>query len=389
MSTPTTRSFATPGDPPQQIADFVSAVRGQLNDLSTDEVTELTGGLEADLTDALAEAGSTPAELYGDPAEYASELRAAAGLPPRGAGGVRREAGPGFAVRVERGVVAPAQLRIEAALEKLDAKPWWPGIRDFLVVLRPAWWVLRAWVIVESLFMVYQSDTGNSAVRGGGSGLVLLIAAIVVSVQLGRSTLLPVAWQRITVAAGNLVAVLLLLPAMFTGSYHSVDYGEGYAEPDLAQSGLTLNGEQVRNVFPYDSTGRPLTGVELFDQRGRPLQIGEDDRSFAEVDENGYESEVTTELVPGSPVGSAPRWNSFPLQQRTHNQETGALGPVEPAPLPLSGVPPLLTSPTDTPDVDTPTEGVPTAAVTPTVRPSAAPTVRPDKTEKPTPTATK
>ena len=75
MSGPTTRSFDTPGGrTSQEIVDFVAAVRAWLDDLSADEVTELTGGLEADLTDALAEVGSTPSDRYGDPAEYASEL---------------------------------------------------------------------------------------------------------------------------------------------------------------------------------------------------------------------------------------------------------------------------------------------------------------------------
>src|SRR5690349_14631482 len=137
MSSPTTHSLDAPdGRAAQEITDFVAAVRAWLDDLSTDEVTELTGGLEADLTDALAEAGSTPSDLYGDPAKYASELRAAAGLPPRGAGGVQRAAGAGFAEDVERNIVVPVRELIEVRLRKLDAQPWWPGVRDFLVVLR-------------------------------------------------------------------------------------------------------------------------------------------------------------------------------------------------------------------------------------------------------------
>ncbi len=43
MSTPTTRSFDA-ADPAREIADFVSAVRRHLDDLSADEVAELTGG---------------------------------------------------------------------------------------------------------------------------------------------------------------------------------------------------------------------------------------------------------------------------------------------------------------------------------------------------------
>jgi hypothetical protein len=329
MSSPTTRSLDAPGGrAAQEITDFVAAVRAWLDDLSTDEVTELTGGLEADLTDALAEAGSTPSDLYGDPAKYASELRAAAGLPPRGAGGVQRAAGPGFAENVERNIVVPVREMIEVRLRDLDAQPWWPGVRDFLVVLRPAWWALRAWVAVESLFIV--TGSGNSAVRGGVGGLLLLLAVIVLSVQIGRHTPLPVTWQRVTLSAWNLVAVLLLLPVMFSSQQSMTYENAEYQSP----GGLNIGGEPVTNVFPYDSAGRPLTGIQLYDQNGRPLEIADGDRT--EYDE---QSGAPIELAPGSPAGLAPRWNAFPLQQRRYNEDTGELGPVEPAPLPLSGVP--------------------------------------------------
>ena len=375
MSSPTTRSFDTPGSrPPPEIADFVSAVRGWLNDLSTDEVTELTGGLEADLTDALAEADSTPSELYGDPGEYASELRAAAGLPPRGAGGVQRAVGNSFAESVEQGIVLPIRETYEGVLRNLDAQPWWPGVRDFLLVVRPAWWVLRAWVAVQALFVMSGSD--DTAVRGGFGGLVLLVAVIVLSVQLGRHTPLPVTWQRVTIAAWNLIAAVLLLPLLFAsngGSYGISDSGD-YSSP-----GLNLDGGQVTNVFPYDSQGRPLTGVQLYDQDGRPLETDENNRS-------AFDDSTGTEftLVPGSPTGLAPRWNAFPLQQRRIDPDTGTLGPVQPAAPPLSGVP-LVGSPTVT---SAPTESA-TEAPTPSPSPSASEKKEKAKAGKPKPTETK
>jgi hypothetical protein len=142
MSSPTAGLSKTPGTPggpePRAIAAFVAAVRQELNDLSPDEVNELTGGLEADLTDALAEPGSAPSPVHGDPAEYASELRAAAGLPPRGTR-ERRDRGLGLADQVNKDFVVPVQEMIQIARRELEAKPWWPGIWDFLVVLRPAW----------------------------------------------------------------------------------------------------------------------------------------------------------------------------------------------------------------------------------------------------------
>lgn len=377
MSGPTIRAFDRPGGGvAEQIAEFVSAVRAQLNDLSADEVTELTGGLEADLTDALAEAGSVPSELSGDPAEYARELRAAAGLPPRGAGGGQRAVGPGFAERVERTIVVPVRKTIEIGLNTLDAQPWWPGVRDFLVVLRPAWWVLRAWVAVQLLLMLMSSmllmsfgANEDGVVRGGVGGLLLLLAVIVLSVQLGRRTLLPATWQRITVAAWNLLAVLLLLPVMFSGQ-STQDYDQGYHEPP---HGLNLGGDPVTNVFPYDAQGRPLTGVQLYDQDGRPLETSGDHTRFG--DRGG-----TIELVPGSPVGSAPRWNAFPLQQRRSDVDTGELGPVEPAPLPLSGVPSVAASPPPEPSVSS-SSSPPLAEPTSSASPSKAPKAKPTATK--------
>ncbi|GAA3618916.1 hypothetical protein GCM10022223_39650 [Kineosporia mesophila] len=64
------------------IADYLAAVRTALADLPADEVDELTGGLEADLAESLAENGS-PVEVFGPPEAYAAELRSA------GAGGPR------------------------------------------------------------------------------------------------------------------------------------------------------------------------------------------------------------------------------------------------------------------------------------------------------------
>jgi hypothetical protein len=373
MSTPTTRSFGAAdggGRTSHEIADFVSAVRAQLDDLSVDEVTELTGGLEADLTDALAaEAGSTPSQLHGDPVEYASELRAAAGLPPR-AGGTRRGQRPGMAEEI----IGSAQTAIQAAIQDLDRQPWWPGVRDFLIVVRPAWWVLRAWIVVEAFFLVV--GVGNSVVRGGFGGLVLLIAAIVLSVQLARHSLVPQAWQPMLVVVWNVIAVLLLLPVMFA-SAGSGQYDNSYSDGDRArpESGLYLGDQPVTNVFPYDAAGRPLVGVQLFDQDGRSLEVPEDNRTVYPDDGGEYE------LVPGSPPGSAPRWNAFPLQRRLHDPENGELGPIEPAPLPLNGVPPLPASLTPTPAGSS----APDVTETPIPSPSTSQSAKP----KPRPTVTK
>jgi hypothetical protein len=70
-----TTSTVTP-----EIAEFAQGVRAALADLPAEEVDDLTDGLEADLAEAYAE--DLQRELP-DPAAYATELRAAAGLPMR------------------------------------------------------------------------------------------------------------------------------------------------------------------------------------------------------------------------------------------------------------------------------------------------------------------
>src|SRR3954451_18914536 len=58
---------------------FVTAVREHLDDLSEEEREELVGGLEGDMSDLVEERG---VEALPEPAEYAAELRSAAGFSP-------------------------------------------------------------------------------------------------------------------------------------------------------------------------------------------------------------------------------------------------------------------------------------------------------------------
>ena len=60
---------------------FAKAVRAELSDLPKREIQELTEGLEADLAERFAEEG--PGFEIGSAAEYASELREAAGITPK------------------------------------------------------------------------------------------------------------------------------------------------------------------------------------------------------------------------------------------------------------------------------------------------------------------
>ena len=68
------------------VAAYVREVRAELTDLPAEDVDDLTGGMEADLSELAAESGGDLIGRLGSPRLYAAELRAAAGLPERVAG---------------------------------------------------------------------------------------------------------------------------------------------------------------------------------------------------------------------------------------------------------------------------------------------------------------
>lgn len=82
MSATTTQGLAPDQD--LDVVDYVARVRRALDDLDAEVVGELTLGMEADLAEIRAEAGSL-VERLGVPERCADELRAAADLPPRAA----------------------------------------------------------------------------------------------------------------------------------------------------------------------------------------------------------------------------------------------------------------------------------------------------------------
>jgi hypothetical protein len=268
MSTPTTRpgnGAAAPAGVTDDVPSYVAAVRARLDDLSPEEVEELTDGLEADLAEALAGFDETPRQRFGDPAAYADELRSAADLPPR------REPSPGGLTLTDvRGhVVASLDDRLEA----VRRHPWFPPVRDFLLVVRPAWWVLRAWVAVVLLRIWNGVGYNEYGVFGGFGWLVVLAFAIVASVTLGRRSPLRHGAARWALLIGNVLAVVSL-PYAF-GAVSGGTVTEWVESDTASQQGLWLNGAEVTNIFPYDSQGRPLTGVQLYDAEGQPITLTE------------------------------------------------------------------------------------------------------------------
>lgn len=337
------------------VAAYVRAVRRELDDLSAEEIEELTGGLEADLADALAGQDRTPVELFGRPIGYAAELRAAAGLPPRAvAGGERRESGGLTALLV---TAREARDRVTTTL---DRQVWWPDLRGFLIALRPFWWVLRAYVAYQWI----DQSVGEAQDWVPYSELTWLLLAVlvVISVEVGRrgwADRRP--WHRGLIALGNLVAALQVAAAVASVFFTPGGFPEGvlpvYAPTsasvahrvevvrDPPATGVYNAGYQLVNIFAYDKNGKPLTDVQLFDDRGRPLEPA--DQSY--LGRNGEH----VDLVPALGADGQQRFNVYPLRERVtdpgYDAESG-----EPRPIPTAARNAARPDPTQVPIVPVP-----------------------------------
>lgn len=242
----------------QEVRTYVQSVRAALADLTPEEVEDLTGGMEADLTELLTERGGSLPAALGTPKEYAAELRQAAGLPeavPR--------SGPTI-IDVDRWW---AGHRASVATE-IERSPWLKSARDFAVAIRPAWWVLRglvaAWVLVNLI-----GDTPSLLPNGPGMFLVG-IPMVIASVVLGRRTLtgsVALAGVRLV----NIIAIIAL-PIAVGSSPGARSEWAGEATPP--QRGLSLGGSEVRNVYGYGPDGQRLTGIRLFDDQGATPEPG-------------------------------------------------------------------------------------------------------------------
>lgn len=307
----------------QRAEGFAAEVRSHLSDLPADELDDLLDGLGADLTERLDDGGE-----LGDAAHYAEELRQAAGLPERA---------PGDAPRVTfRERIASVEQR---AAGWLAATPGRRGFRDFAVSVRPLWWVLRAVIVAWAAFVVFNHPLVNGWPISFWS-LVFTLALIVLSVQWGRGRWLPRPWIEVLRTIGNVAAVVLLLPFLFSSWANATSPSVEYVYEDFSADGIVQNGEQVTNIFAYDCEGNPLESVRLYDQRGNPLTtLGEDASEPPESWEENSGFGIQHDFNPLAKDAEA--WNVFPLSAAEVDGTTGEPGKMEPATPPSGYFPPL------------------------------------------------
>ena len=363
-------SDTTVGHPPglaEGVGAYVRAVRAELADLPTEDLDDLTGGMEADLSELAAESGGDLVGRLGPPMQYAAELRSAAGLPERMTGPVRRRP------------LTDALTHFRASLTMFTSqRPWLRSATAYLATLRPAWWLIRGYLAAWALWSLLGGMRGLRP--HGVLELAMALVAIVVSIQLSRGWLRQWPGLRGLLMVANAVAVVVALLALTSG----VTSGEtDFSTVDLRPPpGVALDGAQVSNIYAYGPDGRRLTGVRLFAQDGRPLKA-----SQSSVDANGRS--VSTD-VNGNPLAvvrdtsGAPQLNVYPQMlfgldpwQVTDPASVQASSPQWSPPMSINPVIPGSTS------TGTPTPAARAATPTATATPNATAIPKPTATPKP------
>ena len=310
----------TSNDQAGDVATYAASVRAALSDLASDQAEVLLEDLEDHLREIAADAGGPLAERLGPPEQYAQELRAAYGAAQAGSPWQK-----------------PAFRNVRRVVAGVTGSSWYRELRAFLPQLRPAWWVLRAYLLVLVVTAAFSPGYNlrpipNPFSKRGLLEIFVAVIAIVLSVRFGRRNQpLPKA-VRLLAIAGNVAIALLALPVLGSmGTFPSFAMVEsGSPLPSSYAQG------EVTNVFPFSKDGKPLTDVLLYDQEGRPLTVDKlPDR--------------TTDY----PIGAdgQPITNAYPLNQRR-----------------LDGTPVLQ------PRVAIPPWPAATAAASPTASPSPSPT---------------
>ncbi|MGC4804379.1 HAAS signaling domain-containing protein [Micromonospora sp. DT233] len=342
----------------QEITEYVTRVRAALADLPPTVRDELTEDLPEHLAEVAAEGDGPLADRLGTPEAYAAELRVAAGA-----------RGPAAARTLDQraaAVAAGLRARLRGADTHIGPILGYASASEYLRLLRPAWWLLRGYLIAMLITVVTTGAPFGLLPRLGGStlaALLLLAVCVAASVWLGRRNPQLTRWPRIAVRAGT--AVLLVFAFVgFVDADDRLGWNESGYQPTSEQT------SNVRDVFVYDSEGRLVENARLFDQYGNPIRLG-----YPDCDTDG--------LIAAKPVAPV-----YPYCPELAPFRSGPLG-VRPTTAAPNGTPPATGDPAGGP-APTPSGG---ASVDPAPRPTAPtlpplPTTPAPTTPPPTPSPT-
>ena len=310
---------------------YLADVRRHLGGLDEGERDDLLDDLVAHVHEVSTHDSRPLDEALGEPAAFAAELLATAGLTPdrpRGAGALMSSG-----AEIVRNRVRAATARVSPALRTVRQHPSATATIDFLPELRPAWWVARGWLLVVGFWLIGANAWGRyvlpeilgSTLLGVAAG----IACAAASVHIARHR--PDWRLRHVVDALAVVAAVAFLVRGDDLEPAGADVVE-FSFPGDGAEVRHPDGSPITNIYAYDTAGEPLDDVRLFDQDGRPIEVPDSD--------DWYAGPQRRDEVFGA--GGLPLWNVYPIDRFAFEWDpaTGTEAS-RPVPDPLLVVPPL------------------------------------------------
>ena len=263
-----------------EIAAYLTGVSAALSDLDTDERDDLLADIHAHLTEVAREGGSLTARL-GPPDAYAAELRAAAGMPE-----AVKAPGPSLTARL-------ATARAALASHDLVGRT-----AELARTLAPIWWLVRGYVAAVVLARIVDGEGWSTRhpwiphVHGSGTlGLAVVVVLVGASIAVGLRRPRAAA-VRTTLVLANLALIVVAVPlaSRINDGYGRISASEVNERLNReailisqnqasAQSGLANNGGPIQNIYPYSRDGKLLLDVLLYDEFGKPIDLGSHDES--------------------------------------------------------------------------------------------------------------
>lgn len=273
--------------PPPDVLEYLQAVRATLDDLPPEERDELMVDVETALLEAAEESVRPLALRLGPPQDFAADLRAAAGLQ------ARPDATP-----------APATTRLRDLIVAAREHPQIVAARRAAGELAPLWWVARGIVAFVALAIALGARTSIAypwMPVVGGRQTTIAALGLLVAASLALGLRRPARGARVLLGL-NLALLLAVVPvALYLGSRPQPLVAPVVITVDAPAQDLTLGGQPIHNLYPYTRDGHRLHDVLLFDDLGRPVNVG-----ASELGSDPNRRVLTTRT-------GRPALNSFPI----------------------------------------------------------------------------
>jgi len=235
------------------VESYLDAVRAALGDLPPGVRDELLEDLPEHLAEVAAESDGPLAERLGPPAEYAAELRAAAGVSGAVGGGAlvrwgRRWSSFGMPARVRAADAAAGRV------------VGYPRFGEFLRQLLPAWWVVRGYAVAVLVIWAF-AGWGWPSHRVGSPMLALLALLlpaapfIAFSVWLGRRSQGGPVRRRAARVLANVALALVILIAPQVGTW---DWHDGPVYSEMPTTSYVRMPTPYVPPCEFDEFGRPV-----------------------------------------------------------------------------------------------------------------------------------